>query len=386
MKHRLQKSAISLAFGIAVALAPLAPCAAEVVEGQAPVIDGNVDQARFAARQDAMRSYVEKQVGVKVESSTEVNMGMVVADHIMTHADGYVSVKRVVKEQQAGGIYIVQLDLDASPQMIATATADVKSSLQSLADNSSRSGISVAVSELDENGGVSSKSDVNDTVRAVLANKGFLTTTNDAVLDYMKKAADLSDPSVGAEIRWIARTNRETENALLRGTLTTVSVTPTNGYQEALVQASFEIIGLDNNVSDTYSNYIKAVAHTEKEAVLKAQYEASRLAADELGQKALQTDQRENRGGIHHTKITMVFSNLGDPASRSQQIIDALKAANCRVIRYGLTSSGTFQAFVDATGYDTTADIQDAIKQRLGCSSLIDEGAGVGSSKLQFQF
>lgn len=386
MKASFRNVLASAALGACFVLAPLATCSAEVVEGQAPIIDGDVTQARFAARQDAMRSYIENKVGVKVESSTEVDMGMVVADHILTKADGYVSVKRVVKEQQSGDIYIVQLDLDASSQMIATAVQDVQSRLQALDENSSRYGVSVAVSERGIDGRPDSSTRANDYVRGLMEDKGFLAVTNDAVLQYMGLHANLEDPAVGAEIRRIARTNREQENALLRGAITTVSVTPAGGYQEALVEASFELIGLDNNVSNSYSNYVKAVAPTAAEAVRKARDEAARQAVDSLGQKALQTEQRENRGGVHHTKVTLVFSNLGDAASRSQQILAALKAVNCRVIRYGLTSAGTFQAFVDATGYATTADIQMAVTQSLGCQPLMDEGAGVGSSKLQFQF
>ena len=141
----------ALAACVLLSAAP-ALCSAEIVEGQAPIIDGNVDQARYAARQDAMRTYVEGKVGVHVQSSTEVDMGMVVSDRILTNSNGYVQLKRIVDEKQAGGIYIVHLDLDADTHLMETAVADVQSRLEALEANSSRSGVSVAVGGVDENG------------------------------------------------------------------------------------------------------------------------------------------------------------------------------------------------------------------------------------------
>ena len=105
-------------------------CSAEIVEGQAAIIDGNIDKARFAARQDAMRSFVEAKVGVRVSSHTQVDMGLVVADRILTNSNGYVQIKRVVKEQQQGDVYTVQMDLEASSQMFQTAASDVEGRLQ----------------------------------------------------------------------------------------------------------------------------------------------------------------------------------------------------------------------------------------------------------------
>ena len=103
----------ALAIGVMFGTAP-SLCSAEIVEGQAPIIDGNVDQARYAARQDAMRIYVEGKVGVHVQSSTEVDMGMVVSDRILTNSNGYVQLKRVVDEKQANGIYRAELIFQAT--------------------------------------------------------------------------------------------------------------------------------------------------------------------------------------------------------------------------------------------------------------------------------
>lgn len=375
----------ALAIGVMFGTAP-SLCSAEIVEGQAPIIDGNVDQARYAARQDAMRIYVEGKVGVHVQSSTEVDMGMVVSDRILTNSNGYVQLKRVVDEKQANGIYIVHLDLDADTHLMETAAADVQSRLEALEANSSRSGVSVAVGGRDENGRYESVPQINNYVRGKMEDKGFFAVTNDGVLQYMATHPDLDDPNALVEIRQLARQYREMENALLRGTLSTQSITRQGGSYVAVVHASFELIGLDNNASNSFSNYFTAAASSAVGAKQKAQEMAVREAVDALGQKALKTDQRENRGGVHHIKTMLVFSNLGDAAARSKQIMAALSSMGIHVIRSGLTSGGTFQAFVDATQYQDTGAIQEAITQQLGCTSLMDEGASIGSSKMQFTF
>lgn len=379
------RSLAALAACVLLSAAP-ALCSAEIVEGQAPIIDGNVEQARYAARQDAMRIYVEGKVGVHVQSSTEVDMGMVVSDRILTNSDGYVQLKRVVDEKQSGGIYIVHLDLDADTHLMETAVADVQSRLEALEANSSRSGVSVAVGGVDENGRFESVPKLNNYVRGMMEDKGFLAVTNDAVLQYMASHRDLDDPNALVEIRQFARQYREMENALLRGTLSTQSITRQGGSYVAVVHASFELIGLDNNASNSFANYFTAAASSPTGAKQKAQEMAVREAVNALGQKALKTDQRENRGGVHHIKTMLAFTNLGDPAGRAKQILTALSNMGIHVIRSGLTSSGSFQAFIDATQYQDTGALQEAITQNLGCTSMMDEGTSVGSSKMQFTF
>ena len=362
-------------------------CSAEVVEGQAAIIDGNIDKARFAARQDAMRNFVESKVGVHVSSHTQVDMGQVVADRILTNSNGYVQIKRVVKEEQQGGVYTVQLDLDASSQMFQTAAADLEGRLQQLEESSSRSGVSVAVSGRDEYGRPEAVELANNYVRSKMEDKGFRTVTNDAVLQYMSAHGDLSDPSTAVEIRKIARENRESENSLLRGTLSTTSVKVFGKYTEAMVNASFELIGLDNNMSNSFSAYVTAVGRNAAEAKKKAMDEAARQAVEALGQKALKTDQLENRGGVHHIKTSVVIQGITDRAAQSQQLLAALGSINCRVIRYVFAPNGEFRVFLDAAGYETTADLTTAIQQHVqGLNAGVESSDAVGSSKIYLSF
>jgi hypothetical protein len=362
-------------------------CSAEVVEGQAAIIDGNIDKARFAARQDAMRNFVESKVGVHVSSHTQVDMGQVVADRILTNSNGYVQIKRVVKEEQQGGVYTVQLDLDASSQMFQTAAADLEGRLQQLEESSSRSGVSVAVSGRDEYGRPEAVELANNYVRSKMEDKGFRTVTNDAVLQYMSAHGDLSDPSTAVEIRKIARENRESENSLLRGTLSTTSVKVFGKYTEAMVNASFELIGLDNNMSNSFSAYVTAVGRNAAEAKKKAMDEAARQAVEALGQKALKTDQLENRGGVHHIKTSVVFQGITDRAGQSKQILAGLGSMNCRVIRYVFAPNGEFRVFLDAAGYETTADLTSEIQAHIqGLNPGVGSDTAVGSQKIYLSY
>lgn len=363
-------------------------CSAEIVEGQAAIIDGNIDKARFAARQDAMRSFVEAKVGVRVSSHTQVDMGLVVADRILTNSNGYVQIKRVVKEQQQGDVYTVQMDLEASSQMFQTAASDVEGRLQQLEESSSRSGVSVAISETDEYGRSTPVMDVNNYVRGQMEDKGFRTTTNDEVMQYMHMHGDLSDPAVAVEIRKIARGGeRGGENSLLRGTLSTTSVKNLGKYTAAVVNASFELIGLDNNMSNSFAAYVTAVGKTPDEAKKKAKDEAARQAVEALGQKALKTDQLENRGGVHHIKTSIVIQGITDRAGQSQQILNALGSINCRVIRYVFAPNGEFRVFVDATGYEGTGDLTSELLSHVsGLAPGVESSSAVGSTKIYLSY
>ena len=64
-------------------------------------------------------------------------MNMLVSDKILTKSDGYVQVKKVVKEWQSEGIFHIQLDLTADVKRIEVAASDLKTSLQSIDENSS---------------------------------------------------------------------------------------------------------------------------------------------------------------------------------------------------------------------------------------------------------
>ena len=127
----------------------LSPVQAEIVTGQAYIENGNLEKANTDARKDAMRTFIESKLGVKVSSTTEVVNSMLVRDSIVTQSDGYVLIKKVIDEKQNGNIYTVSLDLEANTKLIQSAAADLPSRLQALDSDSSRSGINVAIIDED---------------------------------------------------------------------------------------------------------------------------------------------------------------------------------------------------------------------------------------------
>ena len=73
-------SRIVVLLGLCLCLLGPSYCAADVIEGQAAILNGNLDAARQQAHEDAMRAYVEQKVGVHIQGTTEVDMGMVVIE------------------------------------------------------------------------------------------------------------------------------------------------------------------------------------------------------------------------------------------------------------------------------------------------------------------
>ena len=363
-------------------------CSAQVVEGRAVIVGGDVTKAEQAAREDAMRSYVEQQVGVHITSSTETSLGMVVSDKVLAQSEGYVQVKRVVKSEAQGNIYCVALDLEASADRIRASVQDLRTSLEALDESSSRYGIQVAITGRDENGHLQPTMELMHYVKAKFENQGFRVVENDEVLAYMNRQTDLSDPRVNAEIRRIARSDgRETENALLRGCLSTSEVRMSGAYYEATEHASFELIGLDTSSSNSYDDYFVGVGTTKSEAIKKARDAVMQKAVEELAQKALLTAQDETRGGTRHLKIALVFRGIQDRAGQSAQIRQGLQALGGHIIRSAFGSDGSFKVFADMSGFSSLDELQAAIQAHVpGLQPGNEDEAAMGSTKLYFTY
>lgn len=73
---------------------PLLACAEEPgwvvdAEGQAMIIEGNVEAAEAQAERDALRNALQYQIGVNIESQTVVHNAELVSDVIDAHVEGY---------------------------------------------------------------------------------------------------------------------------------------------------------------------------------------------------------------------------------------------------------------------------------------------------------
>ena len=383
--NRIRSYLMAVVLAAAVTMPGMA--SAEVVEGQAVIGSAGVEAALEAAKHDAMRNYVEQQVGVKVSATTEVEMGRVVRDNIVAHSDGYVQIKQIVSQEILGDIAVVRVDLEASPVMLDTAIRDVKSRLEMLSSTSNSYGVAVAITGFDENGNPKNNSYLNNLVAMKMQDKGFITVSADAVRAYMEAHPNMEDMGVSAEVRRIGRNTRTEENSLLRGSLSTKEAIRESGYFKAKVLGQFELVGYDSNLQSNYAEYFTAVDKNLVEAERKAEEMAVAAAVDVLGQKALKTEQTVNRGGEKHLKLTLNFAGIADRNLQRQAVLDGLQQAHCRVLRSSFNNAGMFKVFVDATGYETTADLQDEVLRNIAGLLIGNTNeATAGSTQLYFSF
>ncbi|MDD6398175.1 MAG: hypothetical protein SPI64_01970 [Anaerovibrio sp.] len=383
--NRIRSYLMAVVLAAAVTMPGMA--SAEVVEGQAVIGSAGVEAALEAAKHDAMRNYVEQQVGVKVSATTEVEMGRVVRDNIVAHSDGYVQIKQIVSQEILGDIAVVRVDLEASPVMLDTAIRDVKSRLEMLSSTSNSYGVAVAITGFDENGNPKNNSYLNNLVAMKMQDKGFITVSADAVRAYMEAHPNMEDMGVSAEVRRIGRNTRTEENSLLRGSLSTKEAIRESGYFKVKVLGQFELVGYDSNLQSNYAEYFTAVDKNLVEAERKAEEMAVAAAVDVLGQKALKTEQTVNRGGEKHLKLTLNFAGIADRNLQRQAVLDGLQQAHCRVLRSSFNNAGMFKVFVDATGYETTADLQDEVLRNIAGLLIGNTNeATAGSTQLYFSF
>ncbi|MBQ1941692.1 MAG: hypothetical protein II352_07355 [Selenomonadaceae bacterium] len=383
--NRIRSYLMAVVLAAAVTMPGMA--SAEVVEGQAVIGSAGVEAALEAAKHDAMRNYVEQQVGVKVSATTEVEMGRVVRDNIVAHSDGYVQIKQIVSQEILGDIAVVRVDLEASPVMLDTAIRDVKSRLEMLSSTSNSYGVAVAITGFDENGNPKNNSYLNNLVAMKMQDKGFITVSADAVRAYMEAHPNMEDMGVSAEVRRIGRNTRTEENSLLRGSLSTKEAIRESGYFKVKVLGQFELVGYDSNLQSNYAEYFTAVDKNLVEAERKAEEMAVAAAVDVLGQKALKTEQTVNRGGEKHLKLTLNFAGIADRNLQRQAVLDGLQQAHCRVLRSSFNNAGMFKVFVDAAGYETTADLQDEVLRNIAGLLIGNTNeATAGSTQLYFSF
>ncbi len=78
------------------------------VEGRAAITGDDREQARQAARADALRNAVEQVLGAYVASDTLVRDFKTVRDEIATRAEGYASIEHILSEGAQGDIYTLR--------------------------------------------------------------------------------------------------------------------------------------------------------------------------------------------------------------------------------------------------------------------------------------
>lgn len=376
---------LTFAFSI-VFVGSISPAEATIAKGYAPIINGDIEGARKEARKQAMREVVEAVAGVKVQSTTEVANFAVVKDEIVLKSAGYITINRVIKEENRGDIFYVELDVNASTERIREFAQDLKSQLDAnVNDSNSRGGIMVAVVQKNLGGSYSYDPTMGDYLNAKLKLVGLKPVMNDSVAHYL--AHNATDPDIRVKSRAIAKENRESENALLRGVLNLESVRKVNGLYEATVNASFEVIGLDSSEVDIFSKWVKGVATTESEAIYNAKENATREAMDSLARQALEIVQSETRGGYINIKTNVIIDNVTNYQAQYPLIKSGLEQAYCKIIRMTRPSATSLAFFVSSDSYSNVGELKDAL-----CSSIpgiklgIDVSGELGATKIRLTF
>lgn len=359
---------------------------AVIAKSYAPIMNGDMDGARKEARKQAMRDVIEAVAGVHVQSTTEVANFAVVKDEIILKSDGYITINRVIKEEPRGNIFYVELDITASTERIREFAQDLKSQLDAnVNESNSRGGIMVAVVQKNPDGSYSYTPEMGDYLNAKLKFIGLKPVTNDNVMNYLIYHA--TDPDVRVKARAVAKDNRESENALMRGVLNVESVRKVNGLYEATVNASFEVIGLDSSEVDVFSKWVKGVAATEREAIYNAKENATREAMDSLARQALETVQNENRGGYINIKTTVVIDNVTNYQAQYPKIKAGLDNAKCKVIRMTRPSATTLSFFITTDAYSSVGELQAALMSSIpDIQPGINVSGELGASKIRLSF
>lgn len=359
-------------------------CAAAVVEGYAEITSTD-EAARFKAREDAMRTFVESQVGVQVSSTTTVAEGMVISDRIMSQSNGYVKINKVIREGKQGHIYCVALDLSASDRLMSE-VKDVQAAIEQLPEDSERQNIQVVVTGSDGENMKALSNYVQEKMRA----GGFNIIDSAGLQAYLEQHhGNMESATMNAAIRKQAQAERLTEgtdaNAVLRGIMEEKENTVVDGMYRATVYTSFELIGLSSDVVDSYTGCFTAVGRTSYEDVLeKAKQAAAKAAVEALAQQALQTEQRQNRGGVRHNRVQLIVAGITGQ-DQIKALEDGVAAAGIRIIRSQMVGDSC-HLFVDAAGFQSEYDIKKAVEEQLPQLNEMNAAGSQGGDNIYLSF
>lgn len=335
---------------------------AQIVTGMAYIENNNLVKAKENARREAMRSFVEERIGVKINAESETENFILVRDHIVSRSEGYVVVKRVVSEKQQGAYYVVELDLEAGSKPIELAQADVKKMLGSLDRQSSRGSMDIAITA--EN--MDNTWDWSNQMVACLKGAGFSRIKrNDHILQFIGQNLNLNKLQLYSELRRIGRLEGTGAKSIVRGFLKVVKpATFTGNAYTATAQASIEIIGYDSNNVDAISRYVTALGNSTVEAEMNARRLALEECANYLAEQSAVTVQYEEQGGKREIETTLMFKDITDRIGDSNNIIQSLENANCEVDRSVFTTDNTFAVAIYTQEYNKLYDvIQSVLKQ-----------------------
>lgn len=389
LKNMMKKSipaaicgAICLTCSAGVLLQP-ANCYAEVVEGFAPIVNGDVETARQKARKYAMRSYVESKVGVNVESNTTVDMGLVISDRIVTDSKGYVQIKKVISEKQQGSLYVVKLDLEADDTVIETKyKEDAAKAMGALDVNTdSRRSAEIAIINVGLNGRNVKDEAATASMTQYMGDMNVTAKTNHAVMDYM---ITTPNPSLN-DLRNISLKNDTGAGSILVGRIQDLNVDKVEGGYVAEVYAYYMFIGLNNDYTNSFAQYFQEFGRTYNEALSTAHATAANKASEELTKSALKVMQVESKS----LNASLEFRHLSDKINQSRAIKTLLKNMGCRILKAGFAPDGSYRVRVVNSDYNLSTEFAVAVEDKANEAGLTLQALtsrDYGTTNLLFDF
>ena len=374
--------AICLTCSAGVLLQP-ANCYAEVVEGFAPIVNGDVETARQKARKYAMRSYVESKVGVNVESNTTVDMGLVISDRIVTDSKGYVQIKKVISEKQQGSLYVVKLDLEADDTVIETKyKEDAAKAMGALDVNTdSRRSAEIAIINVGLNGRNVKDEAATASMTQYMGDMNVTAKTNHAVMDYM---ITTPNPSLN-DLRNISLKNDTGAGSILVGRIQDLNVDKVEGGYVAEVYAYYMFIGLNNDYTNSFAQYFQEFGRTYNEALSTAHATAANKASEELTKSALKVMQVESKS----LNASLEFRHLSDKINQSRAIKTLLKNMGCRILKAGFAPDGSYRVRVVNSDYNLSTEFAVAVEDKANEAGLTLQALtsrDYGTTNLLFDF
>lgn len=357
-----------------------ANCYAEIVEGTAPIINGDIETARQKARQYAMRSYVESKVGVHIESNTTVDMGLVISDRIVTDSKGYVQIKKIISEKQQGNLYIMKLDLEADDTVIETKYKDDAAKAMGALDVNmdSRRAADTAIIHVGLDGRNVKDENATLSMRMYMEAMNVQCMQNDELMNYMLRTPN----ATLADLRKVSIANSSGAGSVLTGRIKDISVSKVEGGYVAEVEAYYLFAGLQNNYSNTFSQYFQEFGRTSHEALKNAHVAAANKASEELTKSALKVMQIENK-----LNAALEFHNLSDRINQGNAIISILQNMGCRILKEGFAPNGVYKIRMVTTNYIAPGEFTTAFKTKAAASGLnfgTLDVSGSGSTAIAF--
>jgi len=322
---------------------------AQILHGEAPIVNGNIQQARDDAKKNALRDALEVQIGVMVKSKSVTVNSMLLTDEITANAQGYASVKGIVKEgRKADGTYFVDLDAELSPNKIVATANDLKARIAAV--KKERGQFAVAIAGKSGSGNLSLV-DLNNYVAAKLQDYGFVAQVDDNAREYIDSAftKGVSATQILNEARRIVKESGK--QGIFRGELSVIGTVPNKpaiGWYSVTVKASFQLVRTDNDTVNSYMNTFTAYGQDENEAERNALEIATKTAIQDIAQKVLDTVQEQQVGGETVHEYTVRVINIISADQRAA-VIDALEQAGCEVVNESQSINGDYVFAIEST-------------------------------------